>query len=119
MRERGSRTIVPSSIGWFQVKMIHPAVGSPTTGPRPNVRQPSVKSSASDSECWFVTRTVGSSRERWPRAERAGVVAHVDDDTGPRLVLGVEILIELVERLLAHVDHVHVAELPAARPGDV
>ncbi len=52
--------------------MIHPAVGSPTTFPRCSVRYPSVKSSASERECWSVTRMVGFSRERWPRTVRAG-----------------------------------------------
>ena len=30
---RGKRTVVPSNVVAFQVKMIHPAVGSPTTFP--------------------------------------------------------------------------------------
>jgi hypothetical protein len=29
-----------------------------------------VKSSASDRECWFVTRIVGRSSARWPSMER-------------------------------------------------
>ena len=47
--------------------------------------------------------------------EAAVVVADVDDDAVARVILGVEIDVQLIERGRAHVDHVHVAEPAAAR----
>ena len=79
MRVLGKRTVVPSSNVRFDVKMIHPAVGSPTTCPSFIVRYPSVKSSASLSECWLVTSTVGRSSDRWPSDVRAPMMGSLRD----------------------------------------
>src|SRR5689334_23983254 len=71
IRSNGTRTADdPSSSVKSDVKMIQPAVGSPTTGPSLSARYPSVKSSASDNECMLVTSTVGRSSERCPTTER-------------------------------------------------
>ena len=72
MRVPGTRTAEPSIRDCEPVKMIHPAVGWPTTLPKPSARYPSVKSSASDKDDSLVTSAVGSPSARWPSAARLG-----------------------------------------------
>src|SRR5678816_3407367 len=58
-------------------------------------------------------RQITSTRENVDRVnvhEATAVIANVDHDTVFRVVLGIEIDVQLVERVLRHVEHVRVTE---------
>ena len=144
MRDRGRRSTVPSISRVFHVKMIQPAVGSPTTLPEFHraiafgevlgVRQ---RVLVGDEHGRLLQRALAQRRARRRRrraaerhvqvglprdhVERVGVdeaavvVADVDDDAVARDVVGVEIDVELRQRSRRHVGHVDVAEAVVAR----
>ncbi len=132
--------------GWFHVKMIHPAVRLADDRPEAE-RAPPLGEVLGVGERVLVRhehrrqleRALAELRARRRRAEAARlhgevrparedvervrvhetavVVPHVDDDALSRLVLGVEVDVQLRERGVAHVEHVHVAERAAADAG--